>query len=368
MRAIRFIALKELYHVFRDPRSLTIVLIMPIMMTFLYGYAINMDIENVTLAAVDYDQTELSRQLIDDFYKSAYFSAPKATVDARDPESAFRAGLANAVLTIAPGFQKAVRNHEDFSLSVVVDGSDNNVAAAVQNYTEAVFARFISGRLPAGALASGINLSTRVLYNPDLESSHFFVPGLVAVILLMVSALLTSITIARESESGTINQLLVAPVSPAQVLIGKLLPYIAIAFFDGMLVLFFARLTFGVPMVGSYWLLFVAGLIYVATGLSFGVLVSTMVRTQQVAMMLALLSTVLPSVMLSGFIFAIKNMPVVLQWISNIIPAKFFMIVIRGVMLKGAGWHELYMQGIYLLIYMLVVMVIATLRFRTQMD
>jgi ABC-2 type transport system permease protein len=367
MRAIKFIALKELYHVFRDPRSLTIVLVMPIMMTFLYGYAINMDIENVTLAAVDYDRSELSRRLIDDFYNSTYFTAPEEQVDARNPESAFRAGRAHAVLTIAPGFESAIINRESYSLSVVVDGSDNNVAAAVQNYTEAVFARFLTSELPIDA-AGGISLSARVLYNPDLESSHFFVPGLVAVILLMVSALLTSITIARETETGTINQLLVAPVSPLQVLIGKLMPYIGIAFIDGMIVLVFARLVFGVPMIGSSWLLLGTGLVYVATGLSFGVLISTVVRTQQVAMMLALLSTVLPSVMLSGFIFAIKNMPIALQWISNIVPAKFFMIIIRGVMLKGAGWNEVFMQGIYLILYLLIVMTISTFRFRTQMD
>ena len=367
MRAIRFIALKELYHIFRDARSLTIVLIMPIMMTFLYGYAINMDIENVTLATVDYDQSELSRKLIDGIYNSTYFSAPAEQVDARDPESAFRAGKIHAVLTIAPGFERAVMTGEAYSLSVVVDGSDNNVAAAVQNYTEAIFAQFLSAEWPEAGHGR-INFSTRVMYNPDLESSHFFVPGLVAVILLMVSALLTSITIARETETGTINQLLVAPVSPLQILIGKLLPYIGIAFIDGMIVLFFARLVFDVPMVGSSWLLLATGLVYVATGLSFGVLISTVVRTQQVAMMLALLSTVLPSVMLSGFIFAIKNMPIVLQGVSNIVPAKFFMIIIRGIMLKGAGWNEVYTQGIYLILYLLIVMTISTVRFRTQMD
>ena len=211
-----------------------------------------------------------------------------------------------------------------------------------------------------------VQLSQQVLYNPDLQSSHFFVPGLVAVILLMISALLTSITIAREKEMGTLEQLLTAPVSPAQILIGKLLPYIVIAFLDGLLVLVFAKLLFNVPFVGSLPLLLGFELIYVTTGLSIGILISTAVPTQQLAMQFALLLTMLPTIMLSGFIFAIKNMPVFLQILSHIVPATYFLKMIRGIMLKGSSFAVLAPQAGFLALLMLIFLFLAVKRFKTR--
>jgi ABC-2 type transport system permease protein len=209
-------------------------------------------------------------------------------------------------------------------------------------------------------------VSLQILYNPDLESSHFFVPALVAVILLMISALLTSITIAREKETGTLEQLLTAPVRPHQILLGKIIPYVGLAFLDGILVLVFAWILFGIPFQGSRILLLGFGLIYVATSLSLGILISSLARTQQVAMMLALTLTMLPSVMLSGFVFAIKNMPPPLQYLSYIVPARYFVTIVRGVMLKGAGLEILAVEGLYLIVLMAVLLTIATLRFSTR--
>jgi ABC-2 type transport system permease protein len=205
-----------------------------------------------------------------------------------------------------------------------------------------------------------------VLYNPDLKSSHFLVPGLVAIVLMMISALMTSMTIAREKESGTMEQLLTTPVKPREVLIGKLLPYMAIAFFDGILVLLFARLLFGVPFIGSHVLLLFFGLIYVTTALSIGILVSSLVSTLREATMLAQLSTLLPSVMLSGFIFAIKNMPLVLKALSHLVAARYFVVIIRGIMLKGAGFSVLILQAAALILLMLALMTIAAKKFSTR--
>ncbi len=222
--------------------------------------------------------------------------------------------------------------------------------------------------MPEGAAASGVTLSPQVLYNPDLKSAHFFVPGLIAVILMMISALLTSITIAREKETGTMEQLLTTPVKVHQVLIGKLAPYIVLAFLDGIIVWLFARLVFGVPSVGSHLILLGFGLVYVSTALSIGIFISSIVKTQQLAMMVALTATLLPSVMLSGFVFAVKNMPIILQVLSRIVPATYFVVIIRGVMLKGAGLMVLLPQALAMVGVMLVFMVIAAFNFKSRIE
>ena len=366
MRKIRFIAQKEIYHILRDPRSLFVVLAMPVLMTFLYGYAINMDIESVTLAVFDADHTAESRALVDQIFASTHFERSPEAVDLDDPEHLLRSGIADAVLFIRPGFGEALVNGQEFELGLTIDGSDAPLASAVQAYTQAALREYIVRKLPPGLELPIVQLSPQVLYNPDLESSHFFVPGLVAIILMMISALLTSITIAREKETGTLEQLLTAPVKPREILIGKLLPYIVIAFLDGILVLLFAKLVFGVPFVGSKLLLLLFGFVYIATALSIGILISSAVKTQQVAMMLALTVTMLPSVMLSGFVFAIKNMPLVLQGISHIIPATYFIVIIRGTMLKDAGLNVLGIQAAALVLIMVVLLTAATKRFSTR--
>jgi len=366
MRRLRFIAQKEFYHVLRDARSLTIVLAMPMIMTFLYGYAINLDTENIVISVIDYDKTSESRNLADRLYNSTYFSMPKTKVDNLDPECALRSGRTQAVLIIKPGFAKALHTGEPFSLGLIIDGSDNNVSAAIQNYASILLQRFLTERLDPHVRLPVVKISPQVLYNPDLQSSHFFVPALVAIILLMVSALLTSVTISREKETGTIEQLLTAPVKPIEILLGKILPYVVIALIDGIIVLIFAKIVFGVPFVGSHLLLLGFGLIYISTSLSIGILISSLVKTQQVAMMFTAITTLLPSVMLSGFIFAIKNMPVALQLLSYIIPARYFVTIIRGIMLKGAGLHVLAGQGLILLLLMTIAVFIASRKFSTK--
>jgi ABC-2 type transport system permease protein len=366
VRRIKFIARKEFYHILRDVRSLVIVFAMPIIMTFLYGYAINLDVENIVLAVVDHDQTQASRDLTEAIYRSTYFSPPTETVPASDPAALLRSGDAVGLLYVRPGLGSAIERGEAFEIGLIIDGSDNSQAVAVQSYATALLNRYMLDHLPEGTTIPGVQISQQVYYNPDLESSHFFVPGLVAVLLMMISALLTSITIAREKETGTMEQLLTAPVTPIQLLIGKLLPYIIIALVDGVMVLVFAAIIFGMPFQGSHLLLLLFGLVYVATSLSLGILISTLVRTQQVAMMAAMVGTLLPSVMLSGFIFAVKNMPLVLQVISNIVAAKFFIVIIRGIMLKGAGLESLIWQAVYLIILMAVLLTIAVRRFNTR--
>jgi ABC-2 type transport system permease protein len=366
MDKILNIAHKEVYHILRDARSLIIAILMPIMMTFLYGYAINLDIKNIELGVLDQDQSYESRDLIGRFYNSGYFMRPSHTADLSDPELSLKRGDAHAILIIKPGFAKAVKNMTAYELGLLVDGADANMASAAGSYAQVIVGRYSSETMTKGIKLPSVTIASRVLYNPDLKSSHFFVPGLIAIILMMISALLTSVTIAREKETGTLEQLLTAPVTPYQIIIGKVAPYILLAMLDGILILLFAVFHFGVPFTGSIALLFGCGVIYIIASLSLGILISTMVKTQQLAMMVALVLTLLPSVMLSGFIFEIKNFPLVLKFIAYLIPARYFLLIIRGIMLKGSGIEVLWPYAGVLALITVVLLTLAAKKFHMK--
>ncbi len=379
MFKIKFIAQKELWHILRDPRSLIIAILMPIVMTLLYGYAINLDIKNIKLAVIDFDKTSASSDLMGRLYNSGYFSEVTDPVSINDPEMILKKGQANAVLIIRPGLSEAIQklksmqnmtsiSVDNYELGLIVDGSDANMAAAAGSYSSIVVSQVIKDNLPLGFEMPGIRISRQVFYNPDLKSSHFFVPGLIAIILMMISALLTSVTIAREKESGTMEQLLTTPITPRQIIIGKTLPYIGLAILDGFLVLGFGVFHFGVPFIGSTLLLFVFGVIYVIAALAIGIFISTIVKTQQLAMMGAMMVTVLPSVMLSGFIFEIKNMPLVLQIITHIVPARYFLLIVRGIMLKGSGIELLWVEAAFLIALSIVLLSVATKLFKLRVS
>ncbi|MCK5126646.1 MAG: ABC transporter permease [candidate division Zixibacteria bacterium] len=366
MGKIVTIAVKEVRHILRDRRSLFIALMMPVLMTLLYGYAVNLDINNIKLAVLDYDNSSESRELINRFYHSGYFIQSQSRPELSDPEKVLKLTDAIAVMIIRPGFSKAVIDRSEFQVGMLIDGADANMSSAASSYSAVIFNQFLISQMPPETVIPGVTLSLQVLYNPDLKSSHFFVPGLVAVILMMISALLTSITIAREKETGTMEQLLTSPVTPRQIIMGKVIPYIGLAILDGVFVYVFAVWHFGVPMIGSAVLLLIIGVIYIIASLSLGVLISTLVNTQQLAMMAALTATMLPSVMLSGFIFEIKNMPAVLQVITHAIPARYFIQVIRGIMLKGAGLEVLWPQAVALMIITLILLGLAAKKFKIK--
>ncbi|MEJ2719532.1 MAG: ABC transporter permease [bacterium] len=367
MTRVGHIIVKEIRHILRDPKSLTIAIGMPMLMTLLYGYAVNLDTRNIRLAVIDTDNTRASRELAESFYHTGYYIHPLAAPEATDMEAVLRNGKAHAVLVLRPGFSAALTTGTRYEVGLIVDGADANRAAAIGNYSNHVLATFLARHAPPTGPAARVVFSRQVLFNPDLSSPVFFVPGLIAVILMMISALLTSITIVREKESGTMEQLLTSPVSARQIIVGKVIPYIGLAFFDGLLIILFGVFHFDVPFEGSHLLLVFFGIIYIAAALSIGILISTLVNTQLVAMMAALLVTVLPSVMLSGFIFEIKNMPLPLQYLTKIIPATHFIVMIRGVMLKGVGITVLWKEAAALIAITLVLLFIATRRFKLKL-
>jgi ABC-2 type transport system permease protein len=339
---------------------------MPILQLTMFGYALNMEIQDVPLTVFDYNRTAVSRELIQKFEGSPFFTVTFHSGDPTDIDRLFLTREARVAIIIDQDFNKNYRRQSVTPVQFLIDASDPNAAAIIKNYCNAIINDFNeqnTGRLPLP-----FEFKPRIWYNPDTKSAYFFVPGLIALILIMISALLTSITITREKETGTMEQILVSPVRPAEIVIGKVLPYIALALFDGLLILTIGLILFQIPFIGNYVLLLLLTLLYITAALALGLMISTIVKTQQVAMMLALVITLLPTIMLSGFIFPIKSMPLILQYITYLVPAKYYLVIIRGIMLKGNTLQHLLIPILFLLLMTVIWLRNALTKFKLTLE
>jgi ABC-2 type transport system permease protein len=368
MKQNRILAIsrKEFLHIIHDPRSLLIIFVLPIAQLIMFGYALNMEIQNIDLAVIDYNKTMYSRQLVQEFEGNNFFLPFYYTGKHSEIEQLFLYRKARVILIIDKDFDKKYQSAGSATVQILIDASDPNAATMMKQYCTMVINNYNSRY--SARVVSPLTIEPRIWYNPDLKSSFYFVPGLVALILVMISALLTSITITREKEMGTMEQILVSPVKPREIIIGKVLPYILLAFLDGFIILVLGVFLFNVPFNGSILLLILLSTLYITTALSLGLMISTIVSTQQVAMMAAVAATLLPTIMLSGFIFPIKSMPVILQYISYIVPAKYYLIIIRGIMLKGNSFAQLALQTFFLLIMTMVLLRNALHKFRLNLE
>lgn len=357
---------KEFIHIVRDWRTLLVILLMPILMIVLYGYAITLDMRGITFGVIDDDGTPRSRELIAAFTDNGFFTQVPMRLSRTRIEDLFRRRAVQMVLVVPKGFASDLDAGRGATVQLLVDAGDSNVGTYVNNYSNQIL-RLFNARLDPGRGMS-IAFEPRILYNPEMKSSHFFVPGLVALILILINALLTSIAITREKETGTMEQILVSPVHPFEIVAGKVMPYISIGFFNAVMILFWAKILFDVPLRGDLLLLSALTLVYIFVALSFGLLISTIARTQQLAMLATLMATILPTIMLSGFIFPIASMPLALQYVSKIIPAMYYLIIIRGILLKGVGMPELWHQAAILAGIGFAMLAIATKRFRTTLE
>jgi ABC-2 type transport system permease protein len=368
MRRVLAIAHKELLHILRDPRTLAVAIVMPLMMVLLYGYAINMEMNDLRVGILDEDRSVVSRDFVSRMTAGG-FIVPADYLNSRNEiEPGFRRGSFHAVIVFPPDFAKSLVRDPVSPVQLLIDGADGTTAATVNNYLGAVIARINADlqRERAGTDRMPIESRPRVYFNPELISANFVVPGLVAVILIMIGALLTSIAVTREKESGTLEQILTTPVAPHQLIIGKVIPYMGIATLDAILVLAVGRLIFGVPMAGSWLVLAAYSIVYLVIALALGLLISTFSQTQQVAMSFAQLLTMLPTLILSGFIFPVASMPIVLRGLSFAIPAKYYIQVIRGIMMKGESWFPV--QGGVMLFMAAALLFLATKRFKERLE
>ena len=370
------IAWKESVQLLRDVRSLTVVIVLPVLMLILYGYAINLDVRHVPLAVYDQDLTHDSRDLTGAFTRSARFDVIAYLDSYEQVTKALDDGDARVALIIPRRFAADLARGRVVPVQLVVDGSDSTTASTAIGYAAAILqqqsARITLAAVQQSGLALGgsalpLDARMRFWYTPELKSANFMVPGLIAVILMMLSALLTSLTVVRERERGTIESLIVSPVLPNELMLGKLIPYVMIAFADVILVIAAGRLLFRVPLVGSPALVLICSAIFLTAALGIGLLISTLAHNQQTAMTVAMLATQLPSMLLSGFLFPISAMPKIIQLITNIIPARHFLVIVRGIFLKGSGVPQVWQPALILLILGAFLLAMCALGFRKKL-
>ncbi len=363
----RLIALikKEIRHILRDPRTLTIVIIMPLMMVLLYGYALNMDIQHIPLGILDHDRTPESRALIEDFCATQYFDVNRYLTTTDQIGHLFKKRIIKGALIIPRGFAQKLSTSPSAELQLIVDGSDPTIGNATDNYSNAIVTSVALNDRVAQKIVP-VDVRQTFLYNPDLKGAHFIIPGLVAVILMMVCALLTSITITHEKETGTMDVLLVSPVRPFEIIAGKVIPYIGLSLLDALFVLVSAKIVFDIPLRGDLVLLLGLTILFIYCALGIGLFISSIAPNQQVAMMAALVTTILPSVVLSGFIFPIFSMPAPIRAFTYLVPAKYYIDIIRGILLKSSSFSMLKGQALFLFVLGTLFITAATARFKTR--
>jgi ABC-2 type transport system permease protein len=366
------IARKELFHIVRDRRTLAVMFLIPIVQLFLLGYAATTDIEHLLTAVVDADRTPESRELVEAYKASNYFDIEFYVDSEEDLARMVDRGTIRAGLIIPAGYGAAVVAGETGSVAFVVDGSDptiaNTVLSSAQSVGQAQSTRIIEQRLgisPEDMMA--VEVRSRVWYNPEMKSANFMIPGLIGMILFMLTTMLTALAIVREREHGTIEQLMVTPIQPIELVVGKLVPYIAVAFFDVLEVLAIGVFWFGVPIHGSLTLLLALSAVFLMTSLGIGIFISSVTNTQQEAM-LSVWLILLPSIFLAGFFFPVEAMPAALQWISYLVPLRYMIVIMRGIIVKGVGLEVLAGQVGALLIFGVLIMAFAATRFRKRLE
>lgn len=367
---------KEFIHIRRDPRLLIVVFGMPIFMLLLYGYAINLDIKHVRMGVYDQDQSPASRDLVAEFAHNDYLDIVAYPESPAAVDALLDHGRAKVIIVIPVTYSRDLARSRTAQVQVLVDGSDSTSASTAIGYVNSVLqqhgirlkvAALQRAGVPTDGVAQSIDHRVRFWYNPELKSSHFIVPGLIAMLLMMLSTLLASVTVVRERERGTIEPLIVSPIRPIELMAGKLIPYVMVAFADVILVLTAGVLVFHVPMAGSPWLVLTLSMVFLIAVLGIGLFISTIAPSQQVAMGGALMFSQLPTVILSGFIFPISSMPPPIQVITNIIPAAHFIKILRAIVLKGSDLSLVWQPALLLLIIGVGMLTLSALRFRKKL-
>ena len=359
---------KEFYHIFRDKRSMFILFGMPIAQIMLFGFAITNEIKNVNIGILDKSKDSQTMHIINRISSSPYFDIKNIVHSEQQIEAIFKKGEVKAVLVFEKDFGKNLKSTNLANVQIISDATDPNTANTVTNYIQSILQDYqreinlgIPGTVP-------IEVRSRMFYNPELKGVFNFLPGVMTVILMLVSAMMTSISIAREKEQGTMEVLLVSPLKPFQVIIGKVFPYIFLSIINAIVILLLGFVVFGMPVQGSYFLLALETVLFILCALSLGILISTISKTQQAAMMISLMGLMLPIILLSDFIFPVSSMPWPLQAISNIIPAKWYNLILKGVMIKGVGLQFLWKETLILLGMTVFFIVLSIKKYKIRLE
>ena len=373
MKKTAAVGLKELRQISRDPLSLVMLLGLPAFMLVLYGFALNFDVRHVALAVEDRDKSAASRDLISAFVNSTYFDRVAALDPGADLQRLTARRVAKAVLVVPRGYGETLAQGRDARVQLILDGADANTATTVLGYAGALVAEANAASvrrthlaLGARGMPPGIAYEPRVWYNPELSSTRFLVPGLIGALLMLTAVLSTALSVVREKERGTMEQIRVAPIRTVELILGKTLPYLGISLAATAIIIGAARVLFGVEVKGPYLDLFLATLLYLTGALGLGLLISTVADSQAMAFQVGMLVSLLPAVLLSGFIFQIRSMPTVLQWITHLVPTRYYLVILRGIIIKGSGLGPYWDQMGYLAAFVLLTLGLASVRLARQ--
>lgn len=369
MKAFKGFVIKEFRHILRDRRTLLILFGLPVVLLLIFGYAVRNEVNKASIAVLDHSKDEVTRELIQKLEASDELQITSHLEAAAQIDPAFKSGEIKEVIVFESDFKRKLERYRQANVQIITDASEPNMAGLVQQYTRAILQSWKpeDSVMPAN-LTIGIQPAVRMLFNPQLKSVYYFVPGLIAVILMIVSAMMTSVSIAREKETGTMEVLLVSPLKPPQIIVGKVIPYLVLSIVNVLTVLAVAKWVFGVPFRGTVLFFLFISLLFIFVALALGVLISTRTDDQRTAMMASLMATMLPTFLLSGFIFPVASMPQVLQWLSHVVPAKWFLIAARGSMLMGTGFSYLWFQIVILVIMTLVLIAASVRNFNDRLE
>ncbi len=372
MKLLQALIKKELREILRDPVTLLTAIFLPLILLFIFGYAISLDVEDISMAVYDQDRSQESHKLLEAFTSSGYFLMKYHINSFKEVNDILDRGRASIVVVIPPGFSEAINSNSRAAIQILLDGTFSATALIISSYATAIVKRH-SHHIMAGYLArkgivaeASVEILPRVWYNPPMKSVNYIVPGLFSVLLMAFPPMLTALAIVREKERGTIEQIYVSPIRPSIFILGKVIPYGLIAFVEMLLILATGTLWFHIPFKGNYLLLIATSLIYVLCTVGIGLFVSTITRTQLAAVLLSLIITLMPSFLFSGFLFPISSMPYVLQLYTLIFPARYFNDISRDIFLKGAGMEYLWWNILLLIVYTLILFTMASLRFKKK--
>jgi ABC-2 type transport system permease protein len=360
---------KEFLHIFRDYRTLFIIFGIPVAQILIFGFAVSTDVKNAGVAFLDLSKDETTQKITDKIISSGFFKMTENLVSYNEIEDVFRKGKTKEVIIFEKDFAKKLLNEGKASISIIADGSEPNTATLVTNYTMAIINGFNTDLSMIKASTPMLILpEVKMFYNPELKSQHMFVPGVITMILILICALMTSVTITREKEFGTMEVLLVSPLKPIQIILGKVVPYFILSFINVVLILILSWLVFGLSVKGSIVLLLAESMLYILLSLSVGILISTVSSSMQQAIFISLVGMMLPTILLSGFIYPIENMPKVYEVISYILPPRYFITIIKSIMIKGTGFLYVWKETLILLSMTILFIGISVRKFKVRLE
>ena len=359
---------KEFYHIFRDPRTMLILFGIPVIQLLVFGTVIKSEIQDLHIAIYDQSKDETTQQITNKLLSSGYFILDKNLENLDEVDAIFKQGKVREVIVFENNFAQNLVREGTAKMQLIADASDPNTAKLAISYTTAIVNDFLKKEYPQMKIPLQITPEVRMFFNEEMKSAYMFVPGVMALILMLISAMMTSISITREKELGTMEILLVSPLKPSQIIVGKVLPYLLLSIVNAFIIVLMGHFAFEVPITGSFVLLMLETILFIMMALCLGILISTVAKNQMVAMFISMIGLMLPTMLLSGFIFPIKNMPVVLQYLSNIMPAKYFIIIVRSIMLKGVGLAYIWKETLILIGMTVFFIVLSVRKFKIRLE